>query len=439
MKKRRIVRRIVAIAMTFIMGITMIGCSKKTDYSGEYNYETDAQYSYITNVDSWKKYQSDGNGQYILMNNYIYYYNNKTKQMTPLCDKANCLHDMETDEKRIKDCNAYIYNSRETDAELNDPGNKFIQYYEGYIYYTVGASVYRVSKDGELKEKIFTTEDNQTIMNWLFHRGKLYYEVEEHSYEGDKIYSKGILRQIDAGSSMKAKNAKIIFETDKNFNMDNFGQIRAYKNNVVFSTLCFSKDFKMTDNESWIKAANSNHYIYDTETNKVSVIDVPDKQSDTDNISSVFFLKDKMLIKKYDDMQDMEFKTTIYSMDYDTKEMRVWLEGVAQGAWIMTYDDYAIIDDSDLQYFNYHNSNSCNVEIYSSDAKKVSYFEYELNSIGTFSGFGPDGVSVDVTKDDNTWYVNEIKFEDVLKCNGEKVKPEIVSERKFGSLNNMDW
>ena len=50
MKKRRIVRRIVAIAMTFIMGITMIGCSKKTDYSGEYNYETDAQYSYITNV-----------------------------------------------------------------------------------------------------------------------------------------------------------------------------------------------------------------------------------------------------------------------------------------------------------------------------------------------------------------------------------------------------
>ena len=146
-----------------------------------------------------------------------------------------------------------------------------------------------------------------------------------------------------------------------------------------------------------------------------------------------------MLIKKYDDMQDMEFKTTIYSMDYDTTEMRVWLEGVAQGAWIMTYDDYAIIDDSDLQYFNYHNSNSCNVEIYSSDAKKVSYFEYELNSIGTFSGFGPDGVSVDVTKDDNKWYVNEIEFEDVLKCNGEKVKPEIVSERKFGSLNNMDW
>ena len=195
----------------------------------------------------------------------------------------------------------------------------------------------------------------------------------------------------------------------------------------------------MTDNESWIKAGIHTYYVYNMDTDQVSVMEVPDCQSDTDGIGSIVFLKDKMLIKKYDDMQDAEYKTAIYSMDYDTKETTVWLDGVAQDSGMMAYDNDVILDNADIQYFKYDNQNSCNVEIYDSDAKKLSDFEYGINSIGTFSGFGPDGISVDVTQDDTSWYVHEISIEDVINCNGEKVTPKIVSERNFGELNNIDW
>ncbi len=90
-------------------------------------------------------------------------------------------------------------------------------------------------------------------------------------------------------------------------------------------------------------------------------------------------------------------------------------------------------------FFNNDNTESCNVKIYSSDAKQVSDFEYELNSVGTFAGFGPDGVSVDVIQNDTSWSVCEIKFDDVKKCNGDKITPKIVNVRDFGELNNIVW
>ena len=432
--------KMTVIAIAFVLAVTAMGCAKTKEYSGEYDYETDAQYSYDTDIDSWKKYQSDGSGQYILMNNYIYYYNNETKQLNPLCDKANCLHDMETDSTKREECNAYIDKTSWNEETSVDPGYKFIQYYEGSIYYTIGPSVYCVSGDGAKKKKVFTTEGrNGAIISWLIHRGKLYYEVPEYSYEGDSVCARGVLRQIDIRDSMKEKDAKVIFQTDKELNMHDFGKISAYKNYLFFSTNCFSRDFQMTDNESWIRAAVYQFYMYDTDTEQVSAMELPDYQSDTEGISSVTFLKDKMLIKKYDDMQDCEYKSAIYSMDYDTKEITVWMEGIPQGCDMTAYKDHVIINNADIQYFKYDNQNSCNVEIYDSDAKKLSEFEYGINSIGTFSGFGPDGISVDVTQDDTSWYVHEISIEDVINCNGEKVTPKIVSERNFGELNNIDW
>ncbi len=428
-----------AITLIFIMGTTLIGCTSQQNYSDEYDFNTDDQYSYTTNTVSWKKYQSDGNGQYILLNNYIYYYNNETEKLTPLCDKANCLHDMETDKTKCDDCNAYINRSMGNEEAENDSGYKYIQYYEGNIYYCLGSNIYCISKNGSSKKKIYAIANDKRIVSWLIHKGKLYYEIEEYYYEGEDVYSKATLMQIDMGASMKEKNAKTIFETDTDANLQGFGQLQAYKDKLVFSTICISKDFQMTDNESWLQAIQGKYYIYDCDAGKISEIETPDKQSDTDAIGCIAFLDDKMLIKKYDNMQDPEYKTDIYSMDYDTQKVEVWLEGIAQDSGIKTYNDYVIIDDADIQYFEQDNMNSCNVEIYSSEGQKISNFEYELNSVGTFQGFGPDGISVDVTQDDTTWYVKEIKFDDILKCNGEKITPETVAERKFGELNNIVW
>lgn len=139
-----------------LMAISIMGCDNAKDYSGEYNFETDDQYSYATSIVSWKKYQSDGNGQYILMNDYIYYYNNETKQMNPLCSKANCLHDMENDKERRGDCNAYLNRGGDTDgasSDVEDSGYKYIQYYEGNIYYFIGQAYIVSVKMVQVKRK----------------------------------------------------------------------------------------------------------------------------------------------------------------------------------------------------------------------------------------------------------------------------------------------
>ena len=142
------IKRIKVLVIIMLMAISIMGCDNAKDYSGEYNFETDDQYSYATSIVSWKKYQSDGNGQYILMNDYIYYYNNETNQMNPLCSKANCLHDMENDKERRGDCNAYLNRGGDTDGasvDVEDSGYKYIQYYEGKVYYFMGSSLYSVS------------------------------------------------------------------------------------------------------------------------------------------------------------------------------------------------------------------------------------------------------------------------------------------------------
>lgn len=436
------IKRIKVLVIIMLMAISIMGCDNAKDYSGEYNFETDDQYSYATSIVSWKKYQSDGNGQYILMNDYIYYYNNETNQMNPLCSKANCLHDMENDKERRGDCNAYLNRGGDTDgasSDVEDPGYKYIQYYEGNIYYFIGSSLYSVSKDGSSKKKIYMVGDGKEVGSWLIHRGKLYYGLKEYTYEGERVYSKGIISMIKLGKSMDEKNSEVIFETEDELNLQEMGNIQAYKNKLFFQVSCNSKDFTMTDNESWIKSLESNYYMYDVDSNQLSVIDVPDKKTNTDNIGAIAFLKDKLLIKKYDDMHDLQYETPIYAMNYDTKDISVWMDGIPQDSGIMTYDDYVIIDDADIQFFNNDNTESCNVKIYSSDAKQVSDFEYELNSVGTFAGFGPDGVSVDVIQNDTSWSVCEIKFDDVKKCNGDKITPKIVNVRDFGELNNIVW
>lgn len=49
-------------------------------------------------------------------------------------------------------------------------------------------------------------------------------------------------------------------------------------------------------------------------------------------------------------MHDLQYETPIYAMNYDTKDISVWMDGIPQDSGIMTYDDYVIIDDADIQF-----------------------------------------------------------------------------------------
>ena len=437
------------------------GCSQQRNYGEEYNYETDCQHSYYGNVNLWKKIQSDGAGQYILKNDYIYYYNTENKAMTPLCNKANCLHDMETDKSRRSDCNAY--------ASVGSL--KLIQYYDGYIYYFSSFedgeifcnTLYRVKKDGSEKDKIFTTDEELDVEDWLIHRGYLYYALKTYYYgedESTQVYNKCILKSLKLSSKMSEKKAKVIFESDDKHTLISFSRLKAYKNYLCYGITANENDFEITTNESWLKQLYIPMYIYNIETGQNNEIPVPKGYSETTYIGRVAFLEDKMLfsvsdstVNMHNDMYDLNYKLPIYSINYDLTDEKIWLDDVEQGKLLQTYDDYVVLSDAQIQFFPYlfpevvsdgdlqtDSSKLCtNVEIYSADAKRVSYFVYPMNVMGNFNGFGPDGVNVEFDEDDNSWSVYELNFKDVLNCHGEEVKLKRVSTRRFGPLNKEDY
>lgn len=433
-------KKFVRLFCTLLVGgiiTTSCSCSKKKDYSGEYNYETDCQYSYCSNIPSWKYIQSDGSGQYIYKKNFIYYYNMKTHTMTPVCNKANCLHDKETSEDRREECNAYCL---EVDM---DRMSTYIQYYEGNIYYVDGGSLYRLSTDGSKKDIIFSTEDNMPILEWLLHRGTFYYDTEPYyngkddkeettqGEEEEKVYKKCILKAIPVSSNMKEKDAEVIFENDNEHNVLSFGPLKAYKNYIYYDIVANENDFEMTDNESWFRQVDVKTYIYNTETGENTVIPVPEGYTDTTQISGIIFLKDKILVKLYDNLQNEEYKMPIYSMNYDLTGQKIWLDDVEQDKLVQSYEDSVIISDSDIQYFVKGNKKSANIEIYNEKAERISYFVYPFNVLGTFSGFGPDGINVEFKETDDSLAVYELPFDKVKNCHGEMVEPELVAERAY--------
>lgn len=75
------------------------------------------------------------------------------------------------------------------------------------------------------------------IGSWLLHRGKLYYELEEYTYEGENVYSKGIISMINLEKSMDEKKSKVIFETEDELNLKSLGNIQAYKNKPELFTV----------------------------------------------------------------------------------------------------------------------------------------------------------------------------------------------------------
>lgn len=92
----------------------------------------------------------------------------------------------------------------------------------------------------QVKENIYGRR-RQEVGSWLIHRGKLYYGLKEYTYEGERVYSKGIISMIKLGKSMDEKNSEVIFETEDELNLQEMGNIQAYKNKLFFKYRVIAK------------------------------------------------------------------------------------------------------------------------------------------------------------------------------------------------------
>lgn len=420
------------IIFTLLLSIICLsGCSSKKEFGEEYNPDTDYQYTYVDTFDNHRQVQSGNGGKYIWYNNFIYFLNEETGSLSPLCAKANCMHDQETDTDKLKECNA--------NAQESENSYSFISYYDGNVYFVQNDTLYRISQDGSKKDAIFLTEDGANIEAWLIHRGVLYYNTQEYySINNEKIGTRVILKAIKLGSHMSEKNAEIVYQSDEGISVLTFAGLRAYKSNLYFKIIANDNNKKRDGTtEGWIKALSVPYFCYNIGTKEIYEVKCPEGYGEYANISDVFFMEDKVLIEIYDATKDGEYKLPVFSADYDMKNMKIWMDEIEQEKQIQTNGDKVIISDGSLLYEKGYDKDF-NVEVYDSNANLIDTFIYPVNMMGNLGGSGLDGEILEFTNDKSSWYIKGFNINSIGNYNGSKVELEDKGTRAFGTLNNPE-
>ena len=104
------------------------GCGKK-DLGNTYVEGMDYQYMYKSDAIFTSSQAKGENGYFFCKDKFIYYLEDETQRVTPLCNKADCLHDAEQDTTRRKSCNAHVNSGPFAEGTFIG-----IAYCDGYLY-----------------------------------------------------------------------------------------------------------------------------------------------------------------------------------------------------------------------------------------------------------------------------------------------------------------
>lgn len=172
------------VIMLLVLSVIIVsGCDSKQYTENTYIKGQDFQYMYFRQGSSPVMAEAE-NGYYFLSGCYLYYADKKTMKPVILCNKPNCLHDNETNDEKVINCNAFFYNY----------ASSFISYYDGNIYVISGKvgkieeyELIKISSDGTKRETIL--EFDVKPMSVAIHRGKLYYEQTAYDKSQNSVYS----------------------------------------------------------------------------------------------------------------------------------------------------------------------------------------------------------------------------------------------------------
>lgn len=169
---------ITVVTLIFAMALSSCG-SKEENLGDDYILGQDNQY-YLKASDMLSLAESEGY-YYFMGGPYLMSQNKETGEMTPVCNKPDCLHDEEPDSSRVANCNAHI--------GYDQP----IHYYNGKIYFlsedfeNLGVSeqiVYEMDVSGTTRKELFRPET--FVCDMMVHRGYLYMAYLEQ--QGDWRY-----------------------------------------------------------------------------------------------------------------------------------------------------------------------------------------------------------------------------------------------------------
>ena len=167
----------------FIFTIFFAGCTPKTGYPSDNHFYLGTDFQHTWTATSQERILTESEDGYycILLRDsiyYLYFIDKATMKIVPLCNKPNCLHDQETEDEKIIDCNAYLY------------GNSFytnLNFMDGKLYLVPNDQeqtvVLQMEPDGSNRKELYRINGKTHGSHTAFHRGMLYISFHIYTQE----------------------------------------------------------------------------------------------------------------------------------------------------------------------------------------------------------------------------------------------------------------
>lgn len=326
------------------------GCGKK-DLGNTYVEGMDYQYMYKSDAIFTSSQAKGENGYFFCKDKFIYYLEDETQRVTPLCNKADCLHDAEQDTTRRKSCNAHVNSGPFAEGTFIG-----IAYCDGYLYCVdifddgfkgdelEGQALYRIKEDGSQKEMLYQWED-PTVKEWCIHRNGFYY-VEKYIESEPTVKSGFCVKYIDL-DSMVIGESEVIYDTKDLDEVYAVNNLCAYGNYIYFIVFGVSgtspNEFANMSAKEQLDYTFYECFVYDLQKKELTCLEPMDNPYMV--VTDVVFWQDKLIWATYD-LSEQDKVEDVYWSELDGTNPQVLLENMRENTKYYSDGEYLYCSNS---------------------------------------------------------------------------------------------
>ena len=354
-----------------LLSVLCTACQSK-ELPDTYVEDSDYQYMNMESLHFTLRHVRGSKGPCVLHGDYIYFIDEGSNTILPLCNNADCLHDQETDPEKYAYCNACM---RPTNGFPT--GELGISYCNGFLYCLdrgFNASsppfLYRLSEDGSKKEQVYQW-DNCSINEWLIHRDVLYFTKQFHEKVDGKM--KEFVQLMSLSLTDLTKREEPVFIPDEDLTVATLGKPKAYGNHLYFQIIAYTPSEEEISDDNYLTYLYYKTFVYDILNDQVTELVLPD-MSPTEFTSGIEFWDGKILLHSFDPETDDSADTDYYIAELDGSDAEIFMTDIPK------YYEFA----SDGTYL--YLTNAHEVARGKEDADKLMYevFNENLEKVDTF-------------------------------------------------------